>query len=71
VTAEMHEFLVLGLQYRPEQRSVDLNQIAAWAAPVAIEHLTWPSNRSRRIMRVTLTVAFAVAAGLLIWLVAR
>ena len=34
VTTAMHEFLKRGLDRRPEQRTVDLDRLAAWAGPI-------------------------------------
>jgi CRP-like cAMP-binding protein len=34
VSIEMHEFLAKGLDHRPDNRTVDLDQLAAWAGPV-------------------------------------
>jgi hypothetical protein len=37
VTREMHEVLARGLDPRPEKRAIDLDRLAAWAAPVAFD----------------------------------
>ncbi len=34
VSIEMHEFLAKGLDHRPDNRTIDLDQLAAWAGPV-------------------------------------
>jgi CRP-like cAMP-binding protein len=39
VTDEMHQFLARGLNHRPEKRTIDLDQLAAWAGPVQVESL--------------------------------
>lgn len=39
VTNEMHEFLALGLDHRPEKRTIDLDRLAAWACPVDLRAL--------------------------------
>lgn len=38
VSCEMHDFLVNALKQRPEQRNVDLRQLAKWAGPVVVVH---------------------------------
>jgi eukaryotic-like serine/threonine-protein kinase len=39
VTIEMHEFLALGLDHRPEKRIIDLDRLAVWAGPVDLRAL--------------------------------
>jgi serine/threonine-protein kinase len=36
VSGEMHAFLSSGLDSQPERRAVDLDRLAAWAAPVLL-----------------------------------
>jgi CRP-like cAMP-binding protein len=37
VSAEMHAVLATGLQHDPERRTMDLERLAEWAAPIGIE----------------------------------
>jgi hypothetical protein len=44
VTLEMHEFLARGLEHRPERRTIDLNRLASWAGPAALQALARPTR---------------------------
>jgi hypothetical protein len=47
VTKEMHEVLARGLEPRPERRTIDLDRLAEWAAPVDLDAAAFSTTTSR------------------------
>lgn len=45
VSQEMRSFLAVGLARRPEERDVQLDEIAKWAGPVSVNALLDPGSR--------------------------